>query len=106
VGSGTGVWLLIREIFLNRSRATGQALGNSALWVIAALLMLFCQISTERMAPKTILAFFCFMMFLQFLWVRFMMHETKGVSLEQMRQEFLHPEKCQTAPERIGTWLI
>lgn len=87
VGQGTVIWVFISEIFPNRNRAAGQALGSSTHWIFAALLTLFFPIMTERMAPGTIFAFFCFMMILQLLWVRFMVHETKGVPLEKMLQE-------------------
>jgi MFS transporter, SP family, arabinose:H+ symporter len=87
VGQGAVIWVFISEIFPNRHRAAGQALGSSTHWIFAALLTLFFPIMTERMAPGSIFAFFCFMMFLQLLWVRFMVHETKGVPLEKMLQE-------------------
>ncbi len=67
--------------------AAGQAFGSSTRCIFAALLTLFFPTMTERMAPGTIFAFFCFMMCLQWLWVRFMMHETKGAPLEKMMQE-------------------
>ena len=87
VGQGAVIWVFISEIFPNRNRAAGQALGSSTHWIFAALLTLFFPIMTERMAPGTIFAFFCFMMLLQLLWVRFMVHETKGVPLEKILQE-------------------
>jgi hypothetical protein len=36
-------------------------------------------------APAAVFLFFCFMMFLQLLWVKFMVPETKGVPLEEMQ---------------------
>ena len=87
VGQGAVIWVFISEIFPNRNRAAGQALGSSTHWIFAALLTLFFPIMTERIAPGTIFAFFCFMMCLQLLWVLFVVHETKGVPLEKMMQE-------------------
>jgi len=87
VGQGSVIWVFISEIFPNRHRAAGQALGSSTHWIFAALLTLFFPTMTERMAPGTIFAFFCFMMCLQLVWVRFMVQETKGVPLEKMMQE-------------------
>ena len=87
VGQGAVIWVFISEIFPNRNRASGQALGSSTHWIFAALLTLFFPIMTERIVPGTIFAFFCFMMCLQLLWVLFVVHETKGVPLEKMMQE-------------------
>jgi MFS transporter, SP family, arabinose:H+ symporter len=87
VGQGAVIWVFISEIFPNRNRAAGQALGSSTHWIFAALLTLFFPIMTERVAQGTIFAFFCFMMCLQLFWVLFVVHETKGVPLEKMMQE-------------------
>ena len=86
-GTGWFIRVFISEIFPNRNRAAGQALGSSTHWIFAALLTLFFPVITERMAPGTIFAFFCFMMILQLFYLRFMVHETKGVPLEKMLQE-------------------
>jgi hypothetical protein len=37
-------------------------------------------------APGYVFLFFCFMMVLQLLWVKFMVIETKGVPLEQVQK--------------------
>jgi hypothetical protein len=36
--------------------------------------------------PGTVFAFFCGMMVLQLLWVKFMVPETKGVPLEEIQK--------------------
>ena len=41
VGQGTVIWVLISEIFPNRHRAEGQALGSFTHWLFAALLTTF-----------------------------------------------------------------
>jgi sugar porter (SP) family MFS transporter len=87
VGQGTVIWVLISEIFPNRNRAAGQALGSFTHWFFAALLTLFFPAMAETFAPAVIFGFFCFMMCLQLLWVRFMVPETKGVSLEEMQKK-------------------
>jgi len=40
----------------------------------------------EALPPGGIFAFFCFMMVLQLLWVKFFVPETKGVPLEAMQK--------------------
>jgi len=84
VGQGAVIWVFIGEIFPNQNRASGQALGSFTHWIFAALLTLFFPRMIEAFAPGTIFAFFCFMMMLQLLWVKAMVPETKGVSLEEV----------------------
>ncbi len=84
VGQGAVIWVFISEIFPNRNRAAGQALGSFTHWIFAALLTLLFPKMAEIMNPGTIFAFFCGMMVLQLLWTIFMVPETKGLQLEQI----------------------
>jgi len=86
VGQGTVIWVFISEIFPNRHRAEGQALGSFTHWMFAALLTSFFPSVVELLAPGFVFVFFCGMMVLQLLWVKFMMPETKGVPLEDMQR--------------------
>ena len=87
VGQGAVIWVFISEIFPNRNRAAGQTLGSFTHWIFAALLTLFFPKMVEAFSPGTVFAFFCGMMVLQLIWVKFMVPETKGVPLEQMQQK-------------------
>ena len=84
VGQGAVIWVFISEIFPNKFRAEGQSLGSSTHWVFAALLTSFFPKMVATFKPGWIFLFFCGMMFLQLLWVQFMVPETKGVPLEDM----------------------
>jgi sugar porter (SP) family MFS transporter len=85
VGQGAVIWVFIAEIFPNRHRAAGQALGSFTHWMFAALITsVFPQVVTA-FAPGYVFLFFAGMMVLQLLWVTFMVPETKGVPLEQMQ---------------------
>ncbi|MEA2068410.1 MAG: sugar porter family MFS transporter [Verrucomicrobiota bacterium] len=86
IGQGAVIWVFISEIFPNRNRASGQALGSFTHWIFAALLTLFFPKMVEAFAPGTVFAFFCFMMVLQLLWVKFLVPETKGIPLEEMQK--------------------
>jgi len=86
VGQGTVIWVLISEIFPNRHRAEGQALGSSTHWVFAALLTSFFPKMVKVFAPGYVFLFFCGMMVLQLIWVKTMVIETKGVPLEQVQK--------------------
>jgi len=87
VGQGAVIWVFISEIFPNRHRAEGQALGSFTHWIFAALLTSFFPKMVEAFVPGVVFLFFCGMMVLQLLWVKFMVPETKGVSLEQLQKQ-------------------
>ncbi len=86
IGQGAVIWVFISEIFPNRHRAEGQALGSATHWVFAALLTTFFPLMMAAMAPGYVFCIFCGMMVLQLAWVKFMVPETKGVPLEQMQK--------------------
>jgi MFS transporter, SP family, arabinose:H+ symporter len=85
VGQGAVIWVFISEIFPNRHRAEGQALGSFTHWIFAALLTTFFPQMVTAFAPGQVFLFFCGMMVLQLIWVLTMVPETKGVSLEAMQ---------------------
>jgi MFS family permease len=86
VGQGAVIWVFISEIFPNRQRAEGQALGSFTHWFFAALLTTVFPKMAETLPPGGIFAFFCLMMVLQLLWVKFFVPETRGVPLEEMQR--------------------
>jgi sugar porter (SP) family MFS transporter len=87
IGQGTVIGVLISEIFPNRHRAEGQALGSFTHWIFAALLTTFFPKMVTAVAPGYVFLFFCGMMVLQLIWVQFMVPETKGISLEDMQHK-------------------
>lgn len=86
VGQGTVIWVLISEVFPNRHRAEGQALGSFTHWLFAALLTTFFPGMVAAFAPGAVFLFFCGMMVLQLVWVILMVPETKGVPLEELER--------------------
>src|SRR5438309_2524561 len=84
IGQGAVIWVLISEIFPNRHRAEGQALGSFTHWIFAALLTTFFPSMVSAFAPGFVFLFFCGMMVLQLVWVKMMVPETKGVPLEEI----------------------
>jgi sugar porter (SP) family MFS transporter len=87
IGQGTVIWVLISEIFPNRHRAEGQALGSFTHWIFAALLTTFFPKMVTAFTPGYVFLFFCAMMVLQLIWVMTMVPETKGRSLEEIQQD-------------------
>jgi MFS transporter, SP family, arabinose:H+ symporter len=86
VGQGAVIWVFISEIFPNRHRAEGQALGSFTHWIFAALITTIFPKMVSLFAPGYIFVFFSGMMVLQLGWVKFMVPETKGIPLEEMQK--------------------
>jgi len=87
VGQGAVIWVFISEIFPNHLRASGQAFGSSVHWVLAAIIPSVVPVLFTTIGAGYVFLFFAFMMFLQLLFVIFVMPETKGKSLEILSKE-------------------
>ncbi|MES2924033.1 MAG: sugar porter family MFS transporter [Verrucomicrobiota bacterium] len=90
IGQGAVIWVFISEIFPNRFRATGQSLGSATHWVFAALLTLFFPKMVDALPAGVVFLIFTGMMVLQLVWVKMMVPETKGVSLEGLETKLMH----------------
>ena len=84
-GQGAVIWVFISEIFPNRVRARGQALGSFTHWVMAALISWTFPMIAAASGWITF-AFYALCCVGQLLWVLIAMPETKGVSLEQIQR--------------------
>ena len=84
IGQGTVIWVFISEVFPNHLRGSGQAFGTSIHWILAWLIPSSIPVLFSTIGPGPVFGFFAFMMFLQLLFVHFMMPETKGISLEEL----------------------
>lgn len=85
-GQGAVIWVFIGEVFPNRVRARGQALGSFVHWVMAALISWTFPIIAAQSGGHTF-AFYAVCCVGQLLWVIFIMPETKGISLEKIQQK-------------------
>ncbi len=84
-GQGGVIWVFIGEIFPNRVRARGQALGSLTHWVMsAAISWTFPMIAAK--SGGSAFTFYAVCMIGQLLWVVWVMPETKGIPLEQIQQ--------------------
>jgi MFS transporter, SP family, arabinose:H+ symporter len=87
IGQGAVIWVFISEIFPNRHRAEGQSLGCGTHWICAALLTTFFPKMVSAFPIGYVFSFFAGMMVLQLIWVKTMVPETKGASLEQIQRQ-------------------
>jgi MFS transporter, SP family, xylose:H+ symportor len=83
---GSVIWVYISEIFPNRVRARGQALGSFTHWFWAAVVSWTFPVIAERSGASAF-GFFAAMMLLQFVLVLLLLPETKGISLEQIQRK-------------------
>jgi MFS family permease len=86
---GAVIWVFISEIFPNKVRAKGQALGSFSHWVLAALISWLFPVLAAGNTRSTAIAFIFFaaMMLLQFVVVYTVFPETKGKGLEQIQND-------------------
>jgi sugar porter (SP) family MFS transporter len=92
---GAVIWVFISEIFPNKVRAQGQALGSSTHWIMAAIISWIFPIiarSTEHTdnpeeGGAYAFLFFTIMMLLHGFFAWKVLPETKGKSLEGIQEE-------------------
>lgn len=85
-GQGAVIWVFIGEVFPNRVRARGQALGSFVHWVMAALISWTFPIIASQSGGH-VFAFYALCCVGQLFWVITIMPETKGISLEKIQQK-------------------
>jgi len=83
---GSVIWVFISEIFPNRVRARGQALGSFTHWFWCAIVSWTFPVIADASKSGPFL-FFAAMMVLQLVLVWKFLPETKGVSLERIQRE-------------------
>ena len=86
IGQGAVIWVFISEIFPNSVRGIGQSWGTGTHWVFAALITLLGPVLME-IYPEgyQIFIIFAICMIVQLLFTHFIMPETKGKSLEELK---------------------
>lgn len=85
-GQGAVIWVFLSEIFPNKIRARGQALGSFTHWIMAALISWTFPMFAEMSGGHTF-TFYAVCMVGQLLWVIYIMPETKGLSLESIQEK-------------------
>ena len=87
MSQGAVLWVYISEVFPNRVRSKGQALGSSSHWVWNVLISLLFPIMAKSSGAYPFM-FFAAMMAVDFVLVLFYYPETTGISLEKMQHKF------------------
>ena len=89
LSQGTVIWVFLAEIFPNRVRGKGQALGSFTHWAWAATISWVFPLVAENPAigGRYSFLFFSLMMVFQLLFAWKIMPETKGRTLEQIERD-------------------
>lgn len=89
IGQGAVIWVYISEIFPNEARTVGQAIGCGTHWVLAGVITLVMPLLLANLGASTVFLTFAGLMVLQLIFVLTWMVETKGKSLEALREELI-----------------
>ena len=85
VGQGTVIWVFVSEVFPQKFRAQGQSLGSFTHWTVCAALTFVFPLMTARMPTWSIFALFGVFMVVHLFWAIFIVPETKGRTLEEIK---------------------
>ncbi|MGD1006541.1 MAG: sugar porter family MFS transporter [Ignavibacteriaceae bacterium] len=83
---GAVIWVFLAEIFPNKVRSKGQALGSFTHWIMNAIIGLVFPIALTNFGGGSVFMFFAVMMIPFFFFVWKMLPETKGKSLEELEK--------------------
>ncbi len=84
---GAVLWVVISEIFPNKVRSQGQALGSFTHWIFAAALIWGFPVLNNTVGGGVSFGFFAIMMIFHFFFAWKILPETKGKSLEEIQLE-------------------
>lgn len=86
LSQGAVIWVFLAEIFPNKIRSKGQALGSFTHWIMNAVIGLVFPIALTQFGGGNVFMFFSIMMIPFFLFVWKVMPETKERSLEELEK--------------------
>jgi sugar porter (SP) family MFS transporter len=82
-------WVVISEIFPNRIRGAAMSVAVTALWSACFLLTYTFPILNQRLGPAGTFGLYAGICVAGFLFIRGMLPETKGKTLEQIERELV-----------------
>ncbi len=83
---GAVIWVFLSEIFPNRIRSKGQALGSFVDWIVNAVIGLLFPLALTQFGGGDVFMFFAVLMIPFFFFVLKLMPETKGKTLEELEK--------------------
>jgi sugar porter (SP) family MFS transporter len=86
---GPIVWVVLSEIFPTRMRGSAMAIATVALWIADFAVTLSFPVIADRLNETTAFWFYALMCAVDFLFMLFLLPETKGKSLEEIEKSWL-----------------
>jgi sugar porter (SP) family MFS transporter len=86
---GPIVWVVLSEIFPTRMRGSAMAIATVALWIADFAVTLSFPVIADRLNESTAFWFYALMCAVDFLFMLFLLPETKGQTLEEIERRWL-----------------
>ena len=87
-GLGATVWVLISEIFPTKIRGRAMAIATMSLWVGCFIVAQSTPFLLDKLEPSLFFWIYAAMCAVMFVFVRFVVTETKGKSLEAIERMY------------------
>jgi len=86
---GPIVWVVLSEIFPTRMRGSAMAIATVALWIADFAVTLSFPVIADRLNESTAFWFYALMCAVDFVFMLFLLPETKGKTLEEIERRWL-----------------
>jgi sugar porter (SP) family MFS transporter len=86
---GPIVWVVLSEIFPTRMRGSAMAIATVALWIADFAVTLSFPVIADRLNESTAFWFYSLMCAVDFVFMIFLLPETKGKTLEEIERRWL-----------------
>ncbi|MCX6567190.1 MAG: sugar porter family MFS transporter [Candidatus Aminicenantes bacterium] len=86
---GPILWVIISEIFPNRVRGRAMAIATAALWIADFAVSLSFPVIVDKLHESFAFWLYAAMCAIDFVFIAFMLPETKGKSLEEIERHWL-----------------
>jgi MFS family permease len=86
-------WVLLSEIFPNRIRATAMSIGTLSLWIACTILTMTFPILNSTLKASGTFWLYGLICIAGFVFVRRMLIETKGKSLEELERRLIRRDQ-------------
>jgi len=86
---GPIVWVVLSEIFPTRMRGSAMAIATVALWIADFAVTLSFPVIADRLNESTAFWFYALMCAVDFVFMLFLLPETKGKTLEEIEKRWI-----------------
>jgi len=101
---GPIVWVVMSEIFPTRMRGSAMAIATVSLWIADFAVTLTFPVIADRLSETTAFWFYALMCAVDFLFMIFLLPETKGKTLEEIERRWLKKAQASGGFPRFRVW--